>query len=104
MSKDDMKRIIAPEHSLKADKYPLEEYSAIGKRGVRRKDGYEKATGYAVYTADVQLPGQLWLRILTCPYPHARIKSMDTTKAESIARCAGPYSGMTIRNSPSERT
>ena len=75
---------LRPEHGLRADKYPLDRYNAVGKRGVRRKDGYEKATGYAVYTADVQLPGQLWLRILTCPYPHARIRSMDTAKAEAL--------------------
>jgi xanthine dehydrogenase molybdenum-binding subunit len=84
MNEDDRERIIAPEHALRADKYPLEEYSAIGRRGVRRKDGYEKATGYAVYTTDVQLPGQLMLRILTCPYPHARIRSMGTSKAAAL--------------------
>ena len=84
MNKDDKERIIAPEHTLRADKYPLEEYRAIGRRGVRRKDGYEKATGSALYTSDVQVPGQLMLRILTCPYPHARIKSMDTSKAAAL--------------------
>ena len=84
MGKNDTHEIIAPEHSLKADKYPLKQYRSIGKRGLRRKDGYEKATGYALYTADVQLPGQLWLRILTCPFPHARIKTMDTIKAETL--------------------
>lgn len=84
MNKDEMERIIAPEHPLRADKYPLEEYSAIGRRGVRRKDGYEKASGKAIYTADVQLPGMLWLRILTCPFPHARIKTLDTTRAEAL--------------------
>lgn len=45
MKEADMEGIIAPEHPLRADKYPLGEYSAIGKRGLQRKDGYEKATG-----------------------------------------------------------
>ena len=81
MNKEEMERIVAPEYPLRADKYPLEAYSAIGRRGIARKDGYEKASGYAVYTTDVQLRGMLWLRILTCPYPHARIKTMDTTRA-----------------------
>ena len=84
MGKNKRQGIIAPEHSLRADKYPLKEYRSIGKRGLRRKDGYEKATGYAMYTADIQLPGQLWLRILTCPFPHAGSKSMDTSKAECL--------------------
>ena len=84
MKDDERERIIAPEHPLKVDKYPLEEYDAVGKRGIRRKDGYEKASGQAMYTSDVQLPGMLYMRILTCPYPHARIKIMDTGKAEAL--------------------
>jgi len=77
-------KIVTPEHNMRADKYPLEEYSEIGKRGVWRKDGYEKVSGYAIYTSDVQLPGMLYLRILASPYPHASIKSMDTSKAEAL--------------------
>jgi CO/xanthine dehydrogenase Mo-binding subunit len=84
MSVDGKEKMIAPENSMRADKYPLDEYRSIGSRGVVRKDGYEKATGHAVYTADIQLPGQLWLRIMTCPFPHARIRSMDTSKAEAL--------------------
>ena len=84
MSRNDKRVIIAPEHPFKADRYPLKEYHNIGRRGLTRKDGYEKATGYALYTADVHLPGQLWLRILTCPFPHARIRTMDTAPAEAL--------------------
>ena len=76
-------------NNLKADKYPLEEYHYIGKRGVRRLDGYEKAGGRAVYTMDIQIPGMLYLRFLTSPYPHAEIKSMDTGKAESLPGVRG---------------
>jgi CO/xanthine dehydrogenase Mo-binding subunit len=67
-----------------ADKYPLEEYEHIGKRGVRRLDGYEKASGKANYTMDVQLPGMLFMRFFTSPYPHAEIRSMNTSKAEAL--------------------
>jgi len=70
--------------NLRADKYPLEKYEHIGKRGLRRIDGYEKASGKATYTMDIQLPGMLHMRFLTSPYPHAEIKSMDTSKAESL--------------------
>ena len=68
--------------NLAADKYPLEEYNNIGKPGVRRLDGYEKASGAAKYTFDVSLPGMLYGRFLTSPYPHAEIANMDTSKAE----------------------
>ncbi|MGB3905760.1 MAG: hypothetical protein WBB22_12630, partial [Anaerolineae bacterium] len=70
--------------NLRADKYPLEEYNHIGKRGVRRLDGYEKATGKATYTMDVRLPGMLYMRFLTSPFSHAEIKSMDTSRAEAV--------------------
>ena len=64
MSRKNKEEIISPEQPFNADKHPLGEYHTVGKRGLQRKDGYEKATGYALYTADVNLPGQLWLRIL----------------------------------------
>ncbi len=67
-----------------ADRYPLKEFHNIGRRGVRRTDGYEKATGAARYTLDVQLPGMLYGRFLTSPYPHARIVSLDTSAAEAL--------------------
>ena len=59
--------------NLRADKYPLKEYTHIGKRIPRRIDGEAKASGQAMYTMDVQLPGMLHMRFLTSPYPHAEI-------------------------------
>lgn len=59
-------------------------FNAIGKRGQRRLDGYEKATGKALYTRDMQLPGMLYARVLRSPYAHAKIKLMDTHRAESL--------------------
>ncbi len=84
MANDEMSKILEQFDNLRADKYPLEEYDNIGKRGIRRIDGYEKASGEAHYTMDVQLPGMLYTRFLTSPYPHAKIKSMDTSKAEAL--------------------
>ncbi len=66
------------------DEYMLREYTAIGKRGLRRLDGLEKANGKAIYTRDVTVRGMLYAKILISPYPHARIKNIDTSKAENI--------------------
>jgi CO/xanthine dehydrogenase Mo-binding subunit len=82
--KEEKKKIMEVMDGTVADKYPLEEYEHIGKRGVRRLDGYEKASGKAIYTMDVQLPGMLSMRFFTSPYPHAEIKSMNTSKAEEL--------------------
>jgi CO/xanthine dehydrogenase Mo-binding subunit len=84
MPKDKMSEIQELFDNTRHDKYPLKEYRNVGKRGVRRIDGYEKATGQAKYTLDVKLPGMLYLRFLTSPYPHAEIKSMDTRKAQAL--------------------
>ena len=78
---EDMQKISELLDNLKADKYPLNKYDSIGKRGVRRLDGYEKASGKAIYTIDIKLHGMIYAKFLTSPYPHAKIKSMDTSKA-----------------------
>jgi len=61
----------------------MEELSFIGK-SVPRKDGVEKATGRALYTVDMILPGMLWGKILRSPYPHAKILHINTTRAEKL--------------------
>ncbi len=82
-------RMIEMEDNVGFDKYPLKEFDQIGKKDVRRLDGTEKASGRAEYTMDIQLPGMLYLKFLTSPYPHAEIKSMDTSKAEAFPGVRG---------------
>ena len=65
------------------EKIDMEELSYVGK-SVPRKDGVEKATGRALYTVDMVLPGMLWGKILRSPYPHARILNIDTSRAEKL--------------------
>ncbi len=49
-----------------------------------RVDGYAKVTGKAGYTTDKSLPGMLWSKCLRSPYPHARIISIDVSKAIAL--------------------
>ena len=60
------------------------EFSVVGKR-IPRIDGFERVTGQAQYTGDIELPGMLYARVLRSPHPHARIVSIDTSKAEKLA-------------------
>jgi CO/xanthine dehydrogenase Mo-binding subunit len=46
-----------------------------------RVDGFDKVTGEAKYTGDLNLPGLLEAKVLRSPFPHARIESIDTQKA-----------------------
>ena len=59
------------------------EYKVVGTRPVRH-DGADKVTGRALYGADLQLAGLLHGAILRSPHAHARIKSIETSKAESL--------------------
>lgn len=70
-------------YNVPADE-PGIEFKNIGKRGIRRVDGAAKASGRAVYTRDVQVPGMLFARVMRSPYAHARILSLDTTRAEAL--------------------
>jgi len=58
-------------------------YRVIGTRPVRT-DGADKVTGKAVFAADVRLPGMLYAKAVRSPYAHARIRSIDTSKAATL--------------------
>ena len=58
-------------------------YSTVGKPIVRA-EGPEKVTGDARYPADIVLPGLLWGKCLRSPLPHARILSIDASKAKGL--------------------
>ena len=59
------------------------EYKVVGTRPIRH-DGADKVTGRALYGADLQLTGLLHGAILRSPHAHARVKSIDTSKAEVL--------------------
>ena len=48
---------------------------------VLRAEGPDKVAGRSIYAADVNLPGLLWGKILRSPYPHARIRRIDVSRA-----------------------
>ena len=59
------------------------EYDVVGSRPIRH-DGADKVTGRAQYGGDFQAVGLLHGKILRSPHAHARIKSIDTTKAAAL--------------------
>jgi len=59
------------------------EYDVVGKRPIRH-DGADKVTGKARYGADYSVRTQLYGKILRSPHAHAKIKSIDTSKAEAL--------------------
>tara|TARA_B100001123_G_scaffold68700_5_gene76749 strand:+ start:1606 stop:3849 length:2244 start_codon:yes stop_codon:yes gene_type:complete len=59
------------------------EYDVVGTRPIRH-DGVDKVTGAAKYGADFYASNMLFAKVLRSPHAHARIKSIDTTDAESL--------------------
>src|SRR6478752_2386423 len=55
----------------------------IGQRTIR-PDGADKVTGRAAFAADTTMPGMIWGKVLRSPHPHARIRGIDTSKAEAL--------------------
>ena len=58
-------------------------YKVIGTRPIRH-DGVDKVIGRAIYGGDTRLAGLLYGQILRSPHAHARIKSIDTSKAAAL--------------------
>ena len=59
------------------------DFSVIGKP-TAMVDAAEKTTGAGKYADDLSLPGMLIGKILHSPYPHARVKRIDTSRAEKL--------------------
>ena len=60
-----------------------ETFDVIGTRPIR-PDGADKVTGRAQYGADFVAAGLLQGKILRSPHAHARVRSIDTSKAEAL--------------------
>ena len=60
-----------------------ETFDVVGSRPIRH-DGADKVTGRALYGADFDTAGLLHGKILRSPHAHARIESIDTTRAEAL--------------------
>jgi len=55
----------------------------VGTRPIR-PDGVDKVTGRATFGADFTLPGMLFGKVSHSPYAHARIRSIDTSRAAAV--------------------
>jgi CO/xanthine dehydrogenase Mo-binding subunit len=63
--------------------YAPPKFKSVGTRPIR-PDGIDKVTGRARYGADFNMPGQLVGKILRSPHAHAKIRKIDTRKAEKL--------------------
>ena len=72
------------------------DYKYVGSRPIR-PDGVDKVTGRANFGADENLSGMLYGKVVRSEHSHARILSIDTSKAEAIP---GVLSVITVKDFP----
>jgi CO/xanthine dehydrogenase Mo-binding subunit len=60
-----------------------DDFSVVGK-SFPRIEGFEKVTGATRFLTDMEMPGMLFGKVLRSSFPHARIVSIDTGKAENL--------------------
>ena len=75
----------------------MSDFSIIGK-ATAMVDAAQKTTGSGKYTDDLRVPGMLVGKILHSPYPHARIRSIDTKRAETLEGVVAVVTGKDAPN------
>src|SRR5712691_1859598 len=73
------------------------DFSIIGKP-IAMIDAAGKTTGAGKYTDDLSVAGMLYGKILHSPHPHARIKNIDTTRAEKLQGVVAVVTGKDAPN------
>lgn len=84
--------------AAKPKKVAAKEFNIIGKP-TSRIESFGILTGSGKYASDVQLPGMLTMMTLPSPYAHARIKRIDTSKAEALP---GVHAVLSYANLPEQ--
>jgi CO/xanthine dehydrogenase Mo-binding subunit len=69
--------------------------SSIGK-SIPRVDAQDKVTGAALYSGDLSMPGMLHMKMLFAGRPHARVVSVETTKAEAYPSVAAVFTAKDV--------
>ncbi len=80
-----------------ADSSKKSEKTLIVGQTVRRIDATGKVTGATAYPGDIDMPGQLWLKVRFSDRVHARVVSVDTSRAEALP---GVAAVLTARDVP----
>lgn len=61
--------------------------------GIKRREDPRLITGKATYTDDIRLPNTAIMVVVRSPYAHAKIKSIDTSKAAAMPGVVAVFTG-----------
>src|SRR3982074_687 len=74
----------------------------IGQRTIQPGDA-DKVPGRRAFAAYTTMPGMIWGKVKRSPHPHARIKSIDTSKAEALPGVKAVVSARDIVDFPVDK-
>ena len=60
-----------------------DQFSVIG-QNLPKVDAHAKVSGQTLFADDLVLPRMLFARLLRSPHPHARIRSIDASRAAAL--------------------
>jgi CO/xanthine dehydrogenase Mo-binding subunit len=69
--------------------------SIVG-QSIQRIDAVGKVTGETLYPGDINLPNQLYMKILFANRPHAIVRAIDTTRAEALEGVLAVYTAKDV--------
>jgi len=81
----------------------MADYSILGKR-FPRVDALDKATGRALYSADISVPNMLYGKLLQSPFPHAKIRRLNINKAMALEGVMGVITASDVPDRKGKRT
>jgi aerobic carbon-monoxide dehydrogenase large subunit len=67
---------------------------------IKRREDPRLITGQAQYIDDISLPGMLHAAILRSPFGHAKIKSINTAKAQAVPGVVAVFTGQDFKDTP----
>src|SRR5215472_17196101 len=73
----------------------------VGTRPIR-PDGVDKVIGRAAFGADMTMSGMVWGKVLRSPHAHAKIVSIDTSKALALPGVKAVVTAADFPEIPSE--
>ncbi|HET7825089.1 MAG TPA: hypothetical protein VFK90_07130, partial [Anaeromyxobacter sp.] len=63
---------------------------------MKRKEDPRFLRGQGRYVDDIQLPGMLYMDIVRSPYAHAKLKSIDSSRAMKVPGVLAVITGETL--------
>ncbi len=87
----------------------IPEHTKVISKSIKRIDARGKVTGETLYPGDINIEGQLWMRVKFSERAHARVVDVDASKAEALSGVARVFTshdvpineyGLVIKDQP----